>query len=70
MKKSSLEFFPGNRGILPGAPGLDFFREAFGPRNLWSWFNACTEVLKGNLGLLPGRTQRLHALCDAHAGLN
>jgi hypothetical protein len=44
--------------------------EPFRPRTLWSWFNACTEVLKGNLGLLPDRTQKLHSLCDAHAGLN
>ncbi len=44
--------------------------EAFWPKNVWSWFNACTEVLKGNLNLLPDRTQRLHQLCDAHVGLN
>jgi hypothetical protein len=66
-----------DRGILCGSQVpkvLSEYREprhdAFRPRTLWSWFNACTEVLKGNLGLLPARTQRLHGLCDAHAGLN
>ncbi len=44
--------------------------EAFQPRTLWSWFNSITETLKGNLGLLPGRTQRLHQLCDTHVAFN
>jgi len=39
--------------------------DAFAPRNVWSWFNAVTEVVKGNLAVLPGRTQALHRLCDA-----
>ncbi|MEX2382954.1 MAG: DUF932 domain-containing protein [Opitutales bacterium] len=66
-----------DRGIICGSQVpkvLQEYREprhdAFRPRTLWSWFNACTETLKGNLGLLPARTQRLHLLCDAHAGLN
>jgi hypothetical protein len=37
--------------------------EEFRPRNMWSWFNACTETLKGNLGMLPERTRRLNTLC-------
>ncbi len=41
----------------------------FAPRNVWSLHNAFTEVLKGNLPLLPGRTERLHALLDDHVGL-
>ncbi|MEX2606081.1 MAG: DUF932 domain-containing protein, partial [Kiritimatiellia bacterium] len=41
--------------------------QEFRPRTVWSWFNACTEVLKGNLGMLPTRTQRLHGLCDTYA---
>jgi hypothetical protein len=66
-----------DRGIICGSQVpkvLSEYREpqheAFQPRTLWSWFNACTETLKGNLGLLPDRTQRLHGLCDAHVGLN
>jgi len=43
--------------------------QAFRPRNLWSWFNAVTETLKGNLTVLPARTQRLHHLCDQYAGV-
>ncbi len=42
----------------------------FQPRTLWSLQNAFTEALKGNLNLLPGRTERLHQLLDAQAGLN
>jgi hypothetical protein len=41
----------------------------FAPRNSWSFFNAVTEVLKGNLSLLPRRTQALHGLMDSHVGL-
>jgi len=66
-----------DRGVICGSQVpkvLQEYREprheAFRPRTLWSLFNTFTEVLKGNLGLLPGRTQRLHMLCDAHAGLN
>jgi hypothetical protein len=32
-------------------------------------FNAFTEILKGNLGALPRRTQALHGLMDAACGL-
>jgi hypothetical protein len=39
----------------------------FRPRNLWSWFNACTETLKGNLGMLPQRTRRLNTICHFSA---
>jgi hypothetical protein len=41
----------------------------FRPRSLWSWFNAVTENLKGALHLLPRRTEALHEVCDACAGL-
>lgn len=41
----------------------------FQPRNTWSLFNAFTEALKGNLPLLPRRTQALHGLMDSHVGL-
>ena len=44
-------------------------QEDFRPRNTWSLFNAFTEALKGNLPLLPRRTQALHGLMDAHVGL-
>ncbi len=41
----------------------------FQPRTLWSLQNAFTEALKGHLHLLPGRSERLHQLLDARAGL-
>ncbi len=44
--------------------------EAFEPRNAWSWFNACTERLKGHLHLLPDRTRALHGVCDQFVGVN
>lgn len=42
----------------------------FAPRNLWSYHNAVTETLKGNLGMLPARTRRFNALCQELAGTN
>lgn len=42
--------------------------ETFRERNLWSWFNACTEHLKGRLHLLPARTTALYGVCDDFAG--
>jgi len=44
--------------------------EVFERRNLWSLFNAFTEVAKGNLIELPRRTERLHGLMDSFVGLN
>jgi len=44
--------------------------EVFQSRNLWSLFNAFTEVAKGNLIELPKRTERLHGLMDSFVGLN
>lgn len=41
--------------------------EAFKPRNLWSFFNAVTGHLHGNLQLLPKRTQALYGVCDEFA---
>jgi hypothetical protein len=43
--------------------------EAFQPRNTWSWFNACTERLKGHLHLLPERTRALYDVCDEFTGM-
>jgi hypothetical protein len=45
-------------------------QDAFKPRNVWSLFNGFTEALKGNLAALPNRTQALHGLMDATAGLS
>jgi hypothetical protein len=55
------------------SPRHDEYQE----RNVWSWFNAVTEIIKppqdrqhGNrhyLFDLPARTTRLHTLCDAVA---
>lgn len=42
----------------------------FAARNVWSLFNAFTEVLKGNLNQLPQRTEALHRIADAYVGLN
>jgi hypothetical protein len=38
-------------------------------RTAWRLFNAFTEGLKGNLDVLPRRTQALHGLLDAACGL-
>jgi hypothetical protein len=46
-------------------PSHPVFRE----RTVWSLFNGFTEALKGNLPLLPQRTQALHGLLDARVGL-
>ena len=43
--------------------------EVFRQRTVWSLFNGFTEALKGNLGLLPARTQALHGLMDGYVGL-
>ena len=40
-----------------------------GGKTAWRFFNAATEALKGNLPLLPTRTQALHGLLDAECGL-
>lgn len=47
-------------------PSHDEFRA----KNLWSLQNAFTEVFKGRLDLLTQRSQKLHEVLDAHAGLN
>ena len=44
--------------------------EVFESRNVWSLFNAFTEVLKGNLNELPKRTLALHGLLDTYVQLN
>jgi len=46
-------------------PSHDVFRQ----RTVWSLFNGFTEALKGNLALLPPRTQALHALMDGFVGI-
>jgi len=46
-------------------PSHDVFRD----RTVWSLFNGFTEALKGNLHMLPGRTQALHALMDGFVGI-
>lgn len=43
----------------------------FHPRNAWSLFNACTEVMKGiNPHTVVNRSQALHGLFDAVVGLS
>ena len=68
-----------DQNVLPASQLPEVLREwrepsheEFAPRTLWSWFNACTEVLKqrANPFALPGRTKALHGLCDAHIGLD
>jgi hypothetical protein len=45
--------------------------EVFQSRNLWSLFNAFTEVFKGqNPATTIRRSQALHGLCDAVVGFN
>lgn len=63
--------------ILPVTRIPDFLREWRAPshpefaqrRNIWRLFNAATEILKGNIGLLPERTMGLHGLMDSACGL-
>jgi hypothetical protein len=38
-------------------------------RTAWRLFNSFTEILKGNLGELPRRTQALHGVMDSACGL-
>jgi Domain of unknown function (DUF932) len=38
--------------------------DAFLPRTLWSFFNAVTENIKGNLHVLPRRTEGLYEICN------
>jgi hypothetical protein len=45
---------------------LDFVE---GGRTVWRLWNAWTEVLKGNLTMLPKRTQAIHSLADGACGL-
>jgi len=44
--------------------------EAFESRNIWSFLNAFTEALKGNLIELPKRTEALTGLLDSNVGLD
>lgn len=45
--------------------------QEFEPRNAWSLFNACTEVLKGaNPYAVVARSQALHGLFDGVVGLS
>ena len=46
-------------------PSHDVFKQ----RTVWSLFNGFTEALKGNLPLLPTRTQALHGLMDGFVGI-
>jgi hypothetical protein len=39
------------------------------PRTIWRFFNAATEVIKGDLWRLPTRTRTIHALLDETCGL-
>lgn len=43
--------------------------EEFAPRTAWSLFNAFTEIAKGGVRQLTGRTQALHGLLDEVAGV-
>lgn len=42
--------------------------DAFAERSLWSWFNACTELMKGRLHYLPQRSSALFGVCDRFIG--
>jgi len=41
----------------------------FKDRNLWSLYNAFTQVSKGSLLSLPGRSDAMHGVLDAHCGI-
>lgn len=69
--------------VFPRSRVMDVYEEFVTPkhpefqdRNVWSFFNAVTEVLKpkeeskgGSLWSLPSRTQRLHNVCDTFCGI-
>lgn len=42
---------------------------ASGGKTAWRLFNGFTEILKGNIDMLPRRTQALHGLLDSACGL-
>jgi len=52
-------------------PTHETYAEEFGERNMWSLFNAFTEVYKNRTTphVLSQRTRRLHGVFDAHLGL-
>jgi hypothetical protein len=61
-------------GAIPARAIAEVLQEYDSPRHaefaeptLWSFFNCCTEVLKG-FSDLPRRTQRLHGVVDAACG--
>ena len=63
-------------GVIPNAMITKVLKEwrmpthpDFDGRNAWSLFNAYTEVLKGNLDMLPKRSIALHGLMDNYVGL-
>jgi hypothetical protein len=39
------------------------------PKTAWRFFNAATEVIKGDLWRLPARTRTIHALLDESCGI-
>lgn len=65
-------------GVVPPSLVAKVMREwhepshkVFEERNVWSLFNAFTEVLKSSNPLdVPKRSMLLHGLCDRHVGLN
>lgn len=64
-------------GVFPKTLITDVIKEWRAPRhpefaeakNVWRFFNGVTENLKGGIWQLPGRTERLHALCDQFSGV-
>lgn len=52
-------------------PTHERYAEEFGERNMWSMFNAFTEVMKTRVNphILSQRTQVLHGVFDSHIGL-
>jgi Domain of unknown function (DUF932) len=64
-------------GVIPVTRIPQLLQEWRAPRHpefrrgktAWRLFNGYTETLKGNLGILPRRTQALHGLFDTYCGL-
>jgi len=64
-------------GVFPKTRIDDVIKEWRTPRhpefavasNVWRFFNSVTEILKGAIWQLSGRTERLHALCDQLSGV-
>ena len=76
IKAARMEVFPRTQFMDVADEWENPRHDEFKDRNIWSMFNSVTEHLKprensngSTVWLLPARTERLHAICDAECGL-